>query len=227
MKILILDNNIDRDAWGAADLREYAKKITGATVYVRRPPHGDLPKDPKIFDRIIVSGSKTSVLEDAPWIEALLEFIRRAVNENKPFLGVCYGHQSLIRSLGGIDGVGKSTEPEFGWTQVELVNESPLFKGLPRKFYTYSSHFEEVKKLPNGILRLAQSKDCEIQACQLEKKPIFGIQFHPEKSLVEAEKSLAARKKMGIPKKLLFPNQGKKYYDPKVAEVIFENFFSI
>jgi GMP synthase (glutamine-hydrolysing) len=227
MKILILDNNIDRDSWGASDLRDYAKKTTGATVYVRRPPQGDLPRDPKLFDRIIVSGSKTSVLEDAPWIESLHEFIRKTVNGNQPFLGVCYGHQSLIRSLGGKEDVGLSLEPEFGWTQVELVNESPLFKGLPKKFYSYSSHFDEVKKLPQGILRLAQSKDCQIQACQLEKKPIFGIQFHPEKSLLEAEKALAERKKTGKPKKLLFPRQGKKYYDPKVAEKIFENFFSL
>ncbi len=225
MKILILDNHIDSDSWGAADLRAYASAVTGATVYVRRPPQGDIPLEPKYFDRIIVSGSKTSALEDAPWIEKLHDFIRRAVQENRPFLGVCYGHQSLIRSLGGKEFVGRSQEPEFGWTEIEVVQPSPLFQGVSKKFHTYSSHFEEVQKLPAGMKKLAQSKSCEIQACQLEDRPIFGIQFHPEKSLEGAEKALQVRKKLGTPQNLLFPKEGKKYYDPKVAENIFRNFF--
>src|SRR4051794_27909940 len=101
MRILIIDNNIDPDAWGSSDLRRMASLAQGATVHTRRAPHGDLPANPAAYDRVLVSGSKTSCLDSAPWVESLHEFIRRTLDLGRPFLGVCYGHQSLIRSLGG------------------------------------------------------------------------------------------------------------------------------
>ncbi|MCM2323607.1 MAG: type 1 glutamine amidotransferase [Oligoflexia bacterium] len=227
MRILIIDNNIDPRFWGSAELRHYAKLAQGATVHVRRAPHDDLPASPLPYDRIIVSGSKTSALEDAPWIFRLQDFVRQALDAGKPYLGVCYGHQTLARALAGRDTVRKGTTPEFGWSRIEVLVPSPLFEGLPPEFHTYSSHFEEVHKLPPGMKQLARSEACEIQACQLEDRPVFGIQFHPERTLEGAKESLAEHQKKPRSLPLLHADRSEELFDPRVGEKIFGNFLRI
>jgi GMP synthase-like glutamine amidotransferase len=226
VRILIVDNNIDRDCWGAGDLVRYAVAAPGATVFVRRGPAGDLPEDVSRYDRIIVSGSRTSCLDAAPWTGRLDELIRRAVDRSKPLLGVCYGHQALVRALGGREAVRRGKTPEFGWTRIERVERSPLFEGLPDAFYSFSSHFEEAARLPQGTRLLARSEDCAIQACAVDGKPAYGIQFHPEKDLADGEKTLAERRKKGEPRVLLNADRGRELYDPKVAETLFRNFLA-
>ncbi|OFZ53683.1 MAG: hypothetical protein A2428_17330 [Bdellovibrionales bacterium RIFOXYC1_FULL_54_43] len=227
MRLLIIDNNIDPDSWGARNLRRYLRLVPEATAYVRRAPHDDLPRDPRNFDRVIISGSKTSALDDAPWISRLHDFIQRTLDLRKPLLGVCYGHQSLARVIGGKAHVRRAAEAEFGWTTIEITEPSPLMEGLPQSFYSFSSHFDEVGELPKGLKRLARSESCEVQAFQVEKYPAFGIQFHPEKDLASAEATLAERKRLGIPDRLLYPNKGKELYNSRIGDTIFGNFFKL
>src|SRR6185436_18692483 len=47
-----------------------------------------------------------------------------------PVLGLCYGHQWLAHALGGKVQPGKVKE--YGDTQVRVVAENALFKGLPQ-----------------------------------------------------------------------------------------------
>jgi GMP synthase (glutamine-hydrolysing) len=224
MNILIIDNNIDPDCWGSQDLCRLARMTPGATIFVRRAPQGDLPKSPQEFDKIIVSGSKSSALDDSPWVGQLVEFIRKSLELRKPFLGICYGHQILARSIGGKELVGQASKAEFGWTQIEVIGSSPILQGIASSFYSFSSHFEEVQQVPKGMKTLARSQDCSIQACQLENLPVYGLQFHPEKSIQEAKKILSDRKKDQNPIALLNPTKSEELYDPKLGETLFKNF---
>lgn len=228
MRILIVDNNIDPDSWGAGELAAQARKTTGATTTVRRAPQQDLPPDPLAFDRIVVSGSKTSVEEEAPWIEQLDDFIRRAVAASRPLLGVCYGHQALVRALGGQRLLRRAPRGEFGWVRIQTTDGgSPLFKGLAREFHSFGWHQDEAIGLPSGMRNLARSERCPIQACEVEGKPVFGVQFHPERSLEGARASLARRLK-GDPKaECLGAGLDAKLFDASVGETIFHNFFSM
>ncbi len=227
MRILIVDNTIDRECWGSPELQRFAVTVPGATVTVRRGPESDLPKDISNFDRIVLSGSKTSAMENAPWISRLEDLIRCALSEGKPFLGVCYGHQMLARTLGGKEFVRQSVSAEFGWCRIEQLADSPLFHGLPRVFYSFSSHYDEVSVLPSGTELLACSEQCAIQAIQVKGHPVFGIQFHPEKDLEGGTQTLAECQKKGKPKKLLHPNEGMKLFQPEVGEILFRNFFNL
>lgn len=228
MRVLIVDNNIMQDSWGAKDLRRMASLIPEATVYVRRAPQEDLPHDLTKFDRMIVSGSVTSVLDEAHWIDRLDEAVRNFINQGKPYLGVCYGHQTLARALSGRNYTRKApVGGEFGWTEIEQLQDSKLLNGLPKKFHSWSRHYEEVAPLPPGMKLLAKSNDCEIQACQLESKPVFGIQFHPEKTFEDGESQMVKWLERGEPKNLLHPRDGKKVFDAKVGDIIFRNFLSL
>ena len=224
MRALIIDNNISPDCWGSPDLRRSVASVPGITLTVRRGPQDDFPRDLSRFDRIILSGSYTSCLDEAPWIAHEDELIRRALDESKPLLAICYGHQALARVLGGKKLLRKSQTPEFGWTKIERRIDDPIFEGLPRAFHTFSSHFEEVSELPPGTKLLASSESCEVQAFRVEGKPAVGVQFHPERNLEEAIKTISdwKRKKDGRP--LSHPDESTRHYDPKVVATIFGNF---
>lgn len=227
MRLLIIDNTLDPDSWGSSNLARFGRLSSGSTVTVRRAPHDDLPSNPSVYDKVILSGSRTSCLEDAPWISRLDAFVRDWIGSGKPLLGVCYGHQALVRAMAGKTHVRKAAEPEFGWTRIEVLEGSPLLEHVPREFHSFSSHYEEVAELPAGFRRLARSRDCEIQACQLGDRPVFGIQFHPEKDLNEGERILSDKKKAGAPKKLLGLGQGKTLFDASIGETIFGNFLRL
>jgi len=146
------------------------------------------------------------------------------VQANKPVLGVCFGHQMLLRAYGGKECLRVGARPEFGWTKMRVLENSALFAGVPEKFVSFSSHFEEAFSVPRGFHVLASSSDCAIQAVGLAGKPVYGIQFHPEKTAEEGEMVLTTRKKLGKPKQLLHRGQGKQLYKAQVAEHIFGNF---
>lgn len=232
MKVLLIDNTRDPDSWGSADLRRALTlpdgKPQGIALTTLRAPHQDLPSIQKLmlFDRIVLSGSATSVNEDGTWIEGLLELIRQAVGRKLPLLGICYGHQMLARALAGKHSVRRAAAPEIGWATVELKGTSALTQGLPKKFETFANHHDEVCELPTGATLLASSEICPVQAFELTQAPAYGIQFHPERDLDGAAETFAAKKRLKPAPTLLRPHEGKKLYNPAIAATIVRNFYS-
>lgn len=121
---------------------------------------------------IILSGGPCSVYEEnAPRFDANI------ISLGIPILGICYGHQLLAYSLGGVVESGKSKE--FGKQEI-VLGESALFEGVSTPQTAWFSHGDEVKKLPRGFKEIAFSPTCGNAAMQCEEKKLFGIQFHPE-----------------------------------------------
>jgi GMP synthase-like glutamine amidotransferase len=239
LKVLVLDHTREPASFGSSNIVHWVLKTApaGSEVVVRRPPDGDLPEVSSALvqgcDAIILSGSITSCMEvKEPWIRPLDLFIQQQIAHSKPMLGICYGHQAIARSLFEMAGrtpmLGKSAHPELGWQKIETTQATPLLEGLQKSFYTYESHYEEVSELPPQALGFARSEYCETQGFQVQGKPIFGVQFHPEYSIEEAERSLANKIKKGERKDwILNPGQGVKLYNDAVGKTIFGNFFKI
>lgn len=95
-----------------------------------------------------------------------------------PILGICLGHQLIAKVFGGEVGRGKTGG--YAEVEVEIVDRNELFEGFPERIKVWASHMDEVKKLPENFKILARSEICEIEAMRHEKKPIFGVQWHPE-----------------------------------------------
>lgn len=205
MKILIIDCTLDQDSWGAHDFRRILSHVPGLEITVRRAPESDLPGHKDLFDRIIITGSRTSCFDDSSWVEGLLDYLKIQIDRHIPVLGVCFGFQMISRLYGGKKVLSESKTPEYGWIEIEIVSPHPLFKGLPKKFYTAASHREEVVEIPPEFRNSAKSKNCSIQAIENLTQPIFGIQFHPEKISAGAKKS-------------------NRLYNPKIGELILSNF---
>jgi GMP synthase (glutamine-hydrolysing) len=135
------------------------------------------------FDGVVVTGSRSSVYWDEPWIAPTKEWVGDAIDRGLPTLGVCYGHQLVADVLGGE--VGAAGEYELGYRTVERVGESRLLDGLDREFTVFTTHSDAVTALPPGADLLAEN-DYGVQA--FRKDHAFGVQFHPEYDRETAER---------------------------------------
>jgi len=127
------------------------------------------------IDGLVLSGGAPRIgLEDN--LGNCAEYLEKA---ESPILGICAGHQFMARFFGGT--VEPSEIPEFGKIELVLLtaNES-LFEGVSKKSIVWESHNDEVVRLPKDFEILGESKSCKIQAMKHKKKPLYGLQFHPE-----------------------------------------------
>jgi GMP synthase-like glutamine amidotransferase len=155
--------------------------------------------DRALFERIgvravVVSGHSTLIDDYEPRsLAPLLELIRES---RTPLLGLCGGHQLIGLAFGaapapmGRLGPGEADpEPdvapgmrkEWGPCGVRVTGDDPLFAGLGESVVVEQRHFWELKAVPAGFVRLAGSAACPIQAIRHERRPLYGVQFHPER----------------------------------------------
>lgn len=135
------------------------------------------------FDLLVVMGGPMDVWQEKahPWLVREKAAIRRWVRDfQRPYLGICLGHQLLAAALGGR--VGPMARPEVGLARVELTpdgQDDPLFQGLEPAFETFQWHGAEVSRLPEGAKILAGNSACPAQAIRWGRRA-YGLQFHPE-----------------------------------------------
>jgi anthranilate synthase component II len=104
----------------------------------------------------------------------------------RPFLGVCLGHQLIGEFYGGH--VGRAESPVHGET-VEIEHlPVPLFRNVPRKFpgARYHSLVVQRKGLPDDLRITASTRQRTIMALDHCSDPVHGVQFHPESYLTAA-----------------------------------------
>ncbi len=128
--------------------------------------------------RIILSGGPSSVYTDPPNLSSMICEKIRGGALRLPLLGICYGHQMIAHTWGAK--VGKGASAEYGMCDIEVEDADVLFRGVPKKFRAWVSHFDQAKGVPAGFRRLASSAVCPVEAMKHEKLPIYGVQFHPE-----------------------------------------------
>ncbi len=134
------------------------------------------------FDWLMVMGGSPHAweMEENPWLKQEKAFLSQALSAGKIILGICFGAQLLAEALGGR--VFPNEHPEIGWFEVTLTPEgraSFLFEGIPERFLTFHWH-SDLFSLPPGCVRLAGSGPTPNQAFLVPKRPVVGLQFHPE-----------------------------------------------
>jgi GMP synthase (glutamine-hydrolysing) len=122
---------------------------------------------------IILSGGPASVYaEDAPPLD------RGLLNLGVPVMGICYGMQLLVHTLGGR--VEQAEVGEFGRSDLLVSDSGVLLKGMPREQTCWMSHRDTVYEPPPGFKALASSSGSPVAAVEDAEREIYGIQFHPE-----------------------------------------------
>lgn len=152
---------------------------------------------------VILSGSDVPVPRETPWFAGQRAEVARAIGAGVPVFGICFGHQLIVQSLGGVEAVRRAARGEFGVTMITPttgVADDPVLGSSLRPGEAapvYNLHADEVAEIAAaalGLAVLADSVDCAVQAFRLPGRPVWGVQFHPEMvgAVVAAEAALGA-----------------------------------
>jgi GMP synthase-like glutamine amidotransferase len=135
------------------------------------------------FDLMVVMGGPQDVWQEDqyPWFREEKAAIRKFVLDmQRPYLGICLGHQLLADATGGR--VGLSKNPEVGVLTVsstEAGRRDPLLRALPDPMTVLQWHGAEVTEVPANAEVLAKSDVCGIQAFRVSQHA-YGFQCHVE-----------------------------------------------
>jgi GMP synthase (glutamine-hydrolysing) len=143
----------------------------------------------KDVDAVVISGSAARIV--SPSDRALFEGVVRLIKTcNLPMLGICFGHQLICWTFGAK--VGALAQAVVRFEKVRVVDVDGLFAGFAQQqtIPLAESHYDYVLKESldqAGMMLLADSSSCEVEAVKHKSKPFYGVQFHPERINVESE----------------------------------------
>lgn len=138
---------------------------------------------------VILGGSGEYLISDGDigeTVEKVSSFLDKAIEVDKPVLGVCFGSQIMCKALGG-EVEKDEVRQETGAYLIDnhdLDKKCPIFRELPDNFLAMLGHKDHLSKLPERAIGLGKSEKSPNQAFTLRGKRMYGILFHPE---LEAE----------------------------------------
>jgi GMP synthase (glutamine-hydrolysing) len=143
---------------------------------------------------VVISGHSTLIDDyDPRALAPLVELIRETPT---PVLGLCGGHQLIGLAFGAEPApmgplapgerdpkpdLAPGMRKEWGPCRVKISGDDPLFAGLGDTVVVEQRHFWELKSVPCGFEPIASSEACAIQAIRHGSRPLYGVQFHPER----------------------------------------------
>lgn len=150
-------------------------------IHLCRPYAGDALPDVGPNEPVIVMGGPQSAIryEEYPYLVKEVEWIKKRLAHDHPFIGVCLGAQLIGVALGA--SAEKSPEKEVGTFDLTLTAEGkrhPYLQHLPHTFPAFHWH-NDMPGLPNGAEVLATSEGCPRQIIEFSPK-ILGFQCHFE-----------------------------------------------
>ena len=167
MNLLVLQH-IDCEHPG--QLREYLRR-DGVNWQAVELDAGEKIPELSQFDALWVMGGPMDVwdTDDHPWLIEEKAAIRQWVLDlQRPYLGLCLGHQLLADALGGK--CDKLIPPEIGVLDIALTDAGradPIFRDMPATQRALQWHSVQVTETPPNTVVLAQSDVCANQAMRV------------------------------------------------------------
>lgn len=128
--------------------------------------------DAGAYDVIVPLGSPWGAWDDAcigNWLLPEIEWMREAVTDDIPVLGICFGGQLIARAMGG--SVAPAPKGEIGWTAI--WSDRPALVGPGPWFQFHYDRWE----VPPGAVEIARNPAAS-QAFTIRRS--LAVQFHPE-----------------------------------------------
>lgn len=142
--------------------------------YVYHPYQFGILPTAEETDFLVILGGPMSPNDDLPWIKQERQLIKKLLARNVPILGICYGAQQIVKTLGYQ--VKKAPVKEVGWGPVTV--QTDMIKGLPHELTVLHWH-EEMFEIPQEAKILFSNDNLQNQGFVLGKQAV-GLQFHLE-----------------------------------------------
>ncbi len=152
-----------------------ARRVRESRVYCQIEPPSVTVEAVKTMnpEGIILSGGPSSIYEkNSPKMDPAVFDI------GIPVLGICYGMQFMVASLGGT--VEPAQRREYGFAELNIINHKALFEGVDKKTTCWMSHGDSIQNLPKGFRLTASTENTRIAAADHWSRKLYGFQFHPE-----------------------------------------------
>ncbi len=138
----------------------------------------------RFHDTLMVGGAGEYYVSrgDLPHFPRLLKRLAEVVDAGHPTFASCFGFQCLVVALGG-EIVHDAEGMEVGTFPITLTaagRADELFSQLPPTFQAQLGRKDRAAGTWDGVLGLAESERCPVQALRIPGKPIWASQFHPE-----------------------------------------------
>jgi imidazole glycerol-phosphate synthase subunit HisH len=189
--------------YGMGNLRSVEKAVerVGSEVVITSEPDGARDADGLILPGVGAFAAAMRRVRELRLDALVAERLEGGV----PVLGICLGMQLLFSSSAeneGAEGLGLLSGdvepldapglkvPHIGWTPVRWERGSPLIEGLDREVPFYFVHSFTPRPRDQGDV-LGTAEHGERFACAVERAPLYGVQFHPEKSSAAGLRLLA------------------------------------
>lgn len=187
MRVLLIDN-YDSFTYNLAQ----ALGTLGAEVIVKRNDAITPVSAAKLRPTHLVISPGPGSPKDAGVSNALL----RAFAGKVPILGVCLGHQCIGHVFGGR--VVRAPRLMHGKVSRIYHDQRGIFRDLPNPFDATRYHSLIVKEpLPRDLEVTAHTAEGEVMGLRHKRRPIEGVQFHPE-SIMTKEGSDLLRNFLGM-----------------------------
>ena len=178
-----------------AETIDHLERVAGAPVELLGFAAVSLTRIAQSLPAAVVIGGNTTDWGEFDFAEmgGLLEVIRAAP---APILGICAGHQLIGYAhhvkwgpLGPLQPGEIDPDPRFapgqrkqrGFLGVQLDLRCPLFYGMDATADLFQSHYWQLEDVPPGFAARASTPLSAIQAIERLDRPVFGVQFHPER----------------------------------------------
>lgn len=147
------------------------------SVYDARCPE-TLP-EPGVHRAYLITGSRNSVYDEAPWIRRLADFLRAALAQGCRIVGICFGHQLIAHFFGG-----RTAPAAAGWAvgvqENRIVRRESWMDGeADDRLNLIASHKDQVMEMPEGAKLIATSDFCPVGGFVIGDR-VMTIQGHPE-----------------------------------------------
>jgi len=167
----------------------------GEEVIVTNEPADILRADKLLLPGVGAYGIAMQRINGLPGLRDALDEV--VLNREIPILGICLGMQLFTdfseegnqEGLGWIPGsvVRLALQPELrvphmGWNEVKITNRTPMTESISKHSRFYFAHSYHVV-VADANTRMLSTVYGEEFNSGINHKNIFGVQFHPEKSL--------------------------------------------
>jgi GMP synthase (glutamine-hydrolysing) len=141
----------------------------------------EFPHGVEECDGYVITGSRFSVTDETPWMLQLEQFLRDAMDKDRPIFGICFGHQILAKALGA-----EVKQAEQGWQlglkSYQVTNRPEWMADVPETFRLNAIHQDQVLTVPEGAEVIATAPQCPLAGLVYGNKAA-SLQAHPEFNL--------------------------------------------